>query len=69
MPTAGQNFVSSPPPTPDDDHSNWKSVLAHPPNTMMLEFHVELLLADSAMRAAPTEGNGADMAENLNVEN
>ena len=35
----------------------------------MLEFLVELLLADSTMRAAPTEGTGSEMAENLTFEN
>jgi hypothetical protein len=45
-----------------------KSVLALPPNTL-LEFLVELLLADSAMRPAPTEGAGNEMTENVKLEN
>jgi hypothetical protein len=41
---------------------------AHPSNTLS-KFRVELLPVDSAVRTAPTEGNGREMAENIKFEN
>ena len=68
LPTAGEELASSPPPTPGDDHTNWRLVPAHPSNTLS-KFCVELLLVDSAVRTAPTEGIGREIAENVNFEN
>ena len=36
LPTAGEELASSPPPTPGDDHTNLRLVLAHPSNTCLL---------------------------------
>ena len=68
LPTPGEELASSPPPTPGDDQTNWILVPAHPSNTLS-KFRVELLLVDSAVRTAPTEGTGRKIAENINFEN
>jgi hypothetical protein len=71
LPTAGEERASSPPPTLGDDHTNWRLVHAHPPNTLP-KSRVELQPFDSALRAAPTEGTcivGRKIAENMNFEN
>jgi hypothetical protein len=65
LPTAGEELTSSP---HGDDHTNWKLVPAHPSNALS-KFCVELLPVDSAVRTAPTEGNGKEIAENINFEN
>jgi hypothetical protein len=66
--TAGEERARSPPPTLGDDHTNWRLVYAHPPNTLS-DFLVELLHVDSALRTALTEGTRREIAENINFEN
>jgi hypothetical protein len=68
LPTAGEELASSPPAAPGDDHTHWKLVPAHPSYALSKSF-VELLPVDSAVRTAPTEGNGREIAENINIEN
>jgi hypothetical protein len=64
--TCWQQLASSPPSTHGDDHIHWKSVRGHPLNTLPEFPDVDILLVDSAMRAAPTESIGIEISENLN---
>ena len=68
VPTAGEELASSPLATHGDDHTIWRLVLAHPSNALS-KFRVELLHVDSAVRTAPTEGNGREISENVYFEN